>query len=297
MKYLISTFCLLTFIVKADAQQLQTSSFYDLQGMFQNPSTAGTQETNFIGVTYQTQWSAIPGSPETATIFGSWDLPKQKIGIGGYLYNDKTGPTSRTGLVLALAKHIVMNNGDKLSLGLENKIQQYKVDMSKLATFGSDPTISGSGNKLNYDAGFGISYTAKKFSFGASVSQLVQSQLDFYTGNLTRTEKGKLYRHYYFHGLYNIALDEMTTVTPNFVVTYLPNAPSDFQIGIRVDHKDHLWWGVGYRNKQSFMLSIGVNIHRKFMIGYAYDEFITPINEINGGGNGHEILLRYNFTK
>ena len=86
----------------ATAQQLQTSSMYDLQGIFHNPSTAGVGQS-MVGASYRTQWSNISGAPRTATVFGSFDMPDLKIGIGGYLYSDKTGPTSRTGLQLSFA--------------------------------------------------------------------------------------------------------------------------------------------------------------------------------------------------
>jgi hypothetical protein len=78
---------------QAGAQQLNTSSLYELQGLFHNPATAGTYAPGLVGAVYRTQWSSFTGAPRTATVFGSFDLPEQKIGVGGYLYSDKTGPT------------------------------------------------------------------------------------------------------------------------------------------------------------------------------------------------------------
>jgi type IX secretion system PorP/SprF family membrane protein len=244
----------------ATAQQLQTSSMYDLQGMIHNPSTAGVKGS-MVGASYRTQWNGFSGSPKTATVFGAIDLPDQKIGIGGYLYNDKTGPTTRTGVAISFAKHIPTNNGGKFSIGLEARGQQYAIDKAKLsATLGADPAIGASENKFVFDAGFGISYTGKKLQLGASVAQLVQSKLDFYSGNTTRSEQGRLYRHYYFHGSYQWNVDGATTITPNFLVIYLPNAPTEYQFGARVEHNERFWWGASYRLKQSWMLSAGVHV-------------------------------------
>ena len=282
----------------ATAQQLQTSSMYDLQGIFHNPSTAGVGQS-MVGASYRTQWSNISGAPRTATVFGSFDMPDLKIGIGGYLYSDKTGPTSRTGLQLAFAKHITMKNGGIFSLGIEAKGLQYSIDKAKLTeTLGADPAIGANGdNKFVFDAGFGISYTGKKLQLGASVSQLVQSKLSYYTGNLNRNEEGRLYRHYYFHGLYKWNVDGNTTVIPNFLVIYLPNAPTEYQFGARVEHNEKFWWGVGYRLKQSWMLSAGVHVTKKFTIGYSFDIYQTPISVYDAGANAHEILLRYTLSK
>lgn len=297
MKKYIVSLLLIGAIARVEAQQLQTSSLYDLQGVFHNPSTAGVKGS-VVGVSYRTQWNGFSGSPKTATAFGSFNVPSLKIGIGGYLYNDKTGPTSRTGVQLAFAKHIPMANEGKFSIGIEARGQQYSLDRAKLtATLGADPAIGTSENRFVFDAGFGISYTGKKLQLGASVSNLVQSKLDFYTGNLSPNESARLYRHYFFHGSYKWDVDESTTITPNFLVIYLPNAPTEFQGGVRVEHKELFFWGLSLRAKQSFMLSAGLHINKKFTVGYAFDIYQTPLSVFDKGANAHEMLLRYNLSK
>lgn len=297
MRHSILILFFLGTVTQISAQQLQTSSMYDLQGIYHNPSTAGVQGS-MVGVSYRTQWSGFSGAPKTATVFGSFDMPKHNIGIGGYIYNDKTGPTSRTGVQLAFAKHIPLDNGGRFSLGIEARGLQYSIDRAKLTeSLGADPAIGTSDNRFKFDAGFGISYTGKKLQVGVAASQLVQSKLDFYTGNLTRSEEGRLYRHYYFHGKYKWTVDDATTISPNFLVIYLPNAPTEYQFGARVEHNEKFWWGVGYRVKQSFLLSAGLNVNKKFTIGYAFDIYNTPVSVFDAGANAHEMLLRYNISK
>ncbi len=297
MKQLILILVFTGSVSAISAQQLQTSSFYDMQGVLHNPSMAGSNGS-MVGATYRSQWSGISGSPKTATVFGSFDMPKHDIGIGGYLYNDKTGPTSRTGVQVSFAKHIPTKNGGRFSLGIEARGLQYSLDRAKLSqTLGADPALGNSDNRFKFDAGFGISYTGKKLQLGASASQLIQSKLDFYTGNLTTGQEARLYRHYYFHGGYKWQADANTSITPNFLVIYLPNAPTEFQGGVRVEHNEIFWWGVAYRAKQSFILSAGVNPTKKFTIGYSFDIYNTPISVFDAGSNAHEILLRYNILK
>jgi type IX secretion system PorP/SprF family membrane protein len=269
-----------------------------MQGMLHNPSTAGAYQHGMIGATYRSQWSGLSGSPRTATVFGSLDLPKHNIGLGGYLYNDKTGPTSRTGIQLAFAKHIPLRNDARFSLGIEARGQQYSIDRAKLSpTLGSDPALGTTDNKFKFDAGFGISYTSKKFQIGVSVSQLIQSKLNYYNWNQTPAEEGRLYRHYYLHGLYNWKVDDLTVISPNFLFVYLPNAPLEFQGGVRVTHNEVFWWGVSLRARQSFMLSAGINVNKKFTIGYSFDIYKTPLSVFDEGANAHEVLLRYNIFK
>src|SRR5215204_6511586 len=84
--------------IGASAQQLATSSLYDMYGTLHNPSTAGANHYATVGGTFKKQWSDIPGAPQTGLLFGSTYLPKVKLGIGGYIYNDQTGPLTYNGL-------------------------------------------------------------------------------------------------------------------------------------------------------------------------------------------------------
>lgn len=296
-KYIIITLAL-GWMASASGQQLQTSAMYELQGILHNPSLAGTNKYDMVGASYRQQWSSFSGSPKTATIFGSFAFPKQEIGLSGYVYSDKTGPTSRTGLQLAMAKHINTGNGGKISFGIEARFMQFALDKNKLsASLGADPVLGAADNRFKFDAGAGISYTSDKIQLGASASQLVQSRLDIYSGNLTRSEESRLYRHYYFHGKYNWRTDGDAVIVPNFLVIYLPNAPTEVQVGARVEHKEIFWYGLAYRWKQSYILSAGVNINKKFTIGYSYDDYVTPLAIFTNGVKGHEVLLRYNFIK
>jgi type IX secretion system PorP/SprF family membrane protein len=283
--------------LEAGAQQLQPSSLYDMQGIIYNPSNAGTKGT-IAGVSYRSQWSGISGGPKTITAFGAIDIKSKHIGLGGYLYKDKTGPTQRTGIAFSFAKHIPMANGNRFSLGIEAKGQQYTIDRDKLnATLGADPALGDHDNRMMFDAGFGISYTADKLQLGASVSQLVQSKMDFYNGSGSRTEEGRLYRHYYFNGSYKFSADQNTTITPSGLITYLPNAPTEYQIDARVEHNEKFWWGLGYRVKQSFILNAGFHVNQKFTFGYAFDIYNTPLSIYEAGSNAHELLIRYKLSQ
>ncbi len=279
-------------------QQLMTSSLYDQHGNLHNPATAGSAKHAMIGASYRKTWDGISGAPQTTLIFGSTYLKNAKIGIGGYLYNDVTGPTRRTGGQMAYSYHIQMANDATFSLGLEARLQQFSLDKAKLsATLGNDPVLASAESRFKADAGFGIAYNGKKLQVGASVSQLIQSKLDFYSGNLTPTEEGRLYRHYYLHGSYKWDVDGNTKIIPNLLFIYLPNAPLEVQGGARVEHNDVFWWGLGLRARQSWMISAGVKIQKKFTIGYCFDIFNTPLSVYDRGANGHEILLRYDFLK
>jgi hypothetical protein len=121
--------------------------------------------------------------------------------------------------------------------------------------------------------------------------------LDFYTGSLSTTESARLYRHYYLHGSYAWQVDKNSKIIPNFLLIYLPNAPTEFQGGVRVEHKELFWWGLSLRARQSWMLSAGVKVQKKFTIGYCFDIYSTPLSVYDKGANAHELLLKYDFLK
>ncbi|NBR37495.1 MAG: type IX secretion system membrane protein PorP/SprF [Chitinophagales bacterium] len=298
MKRILSILLLSLTIHTVQAQQLMNSSLYDLQGNLHNPAVAGLQQQTVLGASYRSMWSGIEGSPVTALVFGSTYLQKAKIGIGGYLYSDVTGPTSRRGIQTSYAYHIPMQNGAQFSVGLEARFQQFAIDKAMLIdALGNDPVMGGAATRFKGDAGLGVAYTSAKWQLGASVSQLIQSKLDFYTGNLQRNEEARLYRHFYLHGSYQWQVDANTRIIPNFLVIYLPNAPTELQAGARVEHRELFWWGLSLRARQSWMLSTGIKLQKKMTIGYSFDIYSTPLSVFDQGPNAHELLLRYQLSK
>ena len=298
MKRILSMLLLSLTIHTVQAQQLMNSSLYDLQGNLHNPAVAGLQQQTVLGASYRSMWSGIEGSPVTALVFGSTYLQKAKIGIGGYLYSDVTGPTSRRGIQTSYAYHIPMQNGAHFSVGLEARFQQFAIDKAMLIdALGTDPVMGGAATRIKGDAGLGVVYTSAKWQLGASVSQLIQSKLDFYTGNLQRNEEARLYRHFYLHGSYQWQVDANTRIIPNFLVIYLPNAPTELQAGARVEHRELFWWGLSLRARQSWMLSTGIKLQKKMTIGYSFDIYSSPLSVFDQGPNAHELLLRYQLSK
>ena len=191
------------------------------------------------------------------------------------------------------------SNDASFSIGLEARFQQFSIDKAKLQnSLGpNDPVLAGADSRFKGDAGFGLAYTNKKFQAGVSVSQLIQTKLNFYTGNLSPTEEGRLYRHYYLHSNYSWDVDDITVITPHFLLIYLPNAPAEVQGGFRVEHSKLFWYGLTWRAKQAWLISAGVHIKERFNIGYSFDIYTSPLSIYDKGSNGHEIMLRYDFIK
>lgn len=297
-KFLSILLCFTAFPVLY-GQQLTSSSFHELYGVLHNPATTGGSRVASVGGDFRTLWAGMPGGPKTAFVFGNTYLQDAKVGLGGYLYSDITGPTKRQGLQLSYAYFIPLSDQTKFSIGLEARGQQFSFDQTKLAqSLGSyDPAIAGSGPHFKGDAGVGLALTNEKWQVGASASQIVQSKLHVYEGSGNPTEEARLYRHYYLHGTYSFPIDEATKFTSHALVIYLPNAPVEVQGGGRMEHQGLLWYGLAWRYRQSWMISAGIRIAKNLNLGYSFDLYTSPLSIYDKGSTGHEVMLRYDFIK
>ena len=293
---LFLSFCCSTYF--GYSQQLHFMSQYLQHNSMLNPGAAGIANQNMIGVAYRSQWSSFPGNPRTYMVYGDANLEKYKAGLGGYVYRDETGPTSRTGLQLAFSKHIISKDEkQRLGLGIELRGLQYALDKGKVLTaLGNDPALGGASSKFAIDAGAGIYYTDGKLSVGAAVSQLIQSKLEL--ANVPNSKlSGKLYRHYNFNANYKIQTGDDIFLIPNALVRVVQNAPTEFEAGMKLDYQDRIWFAFIYKLNQLYSIQTGLKIADKVNISYSYDAYNTPISVYDGGSGAHELGVRFDIGK
>lgn len=298
MKKIFFQVIIITLACNLHAQQLHFTSQYLADNYLYNPAAAGMAGTSSIGATYRSMWSGIDGGPKTTMLYGDLALPKLKAGLAGYIYNDVTGPTRRTGVNFAYSYHIISQDGKSmLGLGLELRALQFYYDMNKLAQYiPNDPILAGTSNKITLDGGAGIYWKADKYSIGASVSQIVQSKLKL--AEIPNSREGsKLFRHFYFTAHYDFNTGENILITPNVLIGVVPHAPTEYTFGTILNYQDKLFWGVGWRVNQSWVLQGGYTFNRRLQIGYAHDIYQTPLSVFSNGGGADEVMLKYNFIK
>jgi type IX secretion system PorP/SprF family membrane protein len=293
--------CIITTIAMAficHAQQIHFTSQYIADNFLYNPAAAGMASHGSIGATYRSMWSGIDGGPQTTMLYGDIPLKKLKAGIAGYIYNDVTGPTRRTGVDFAYSYHIVSKNEKNVfGLGLELQALQFYYDMNKLAQYiPNDPLLGGVSTKTLLDAGAGIYYRTDKLHLGASVKQLIQSKLNLATVP-NSNESSKLVRHVYVQAAYDFNTGDDIILTPNAIFKYVPHAPAEFNFGTIVNYKDILYWGLNWTVNQSWVIQGGFTLGKKLSFGYAHDIYTTPLSVFDGGGGADEVMLKYNFAK
>ena len=298
MRKFVLVVLLFSLVYVSEGQQLHFMSQYLQHNSMLNAGAAGIANQDMVGVSYRSQWSAFPGNPRTYMVYGDVNMEKYKAGLGGYVYRDETGPTSRTGVQLAFSKHIISRDEkQKLGLGIELRGLQYALDKGKvLNALGNDPALGGASSKFGIDAGAGIYYTDGKLSAGAAVSQLIQSKLQLADVPNAKIS-GKLYRHYNFLANYKIQTGDDIFLIPNALARVIEHSPTEFEAGMKLDYQDKIWFAFIYRVHQLYSIQTGLKIADKLNISYSYDAYSSPISVYDGGSGAHEIGLRFDIGK
>lgn len=297
-KSLLILICLSISALGLSAQQLPQFTQYMLNDFITNPAAAGSNDHGEAKLMYRKQWAGGFDGDEPTTIVASvhTDLAQYpRVGIGATIFNDVTGPSKRTGALLAYSYHIPLDAGATFSIGLAGQFAQHSLDWMQLTTTDpNDPSIEGnSDSKFGGDANFGAYVYDKEYFLGFTVAQLLESQFNFGPspafGNLSNA------RHFYVMGGYTYEVNEQIDVEPSVLIKYLPSIPIQFDLNARLIYEDRYWAGLNYRTYDAFGILAGLTFNDDFHVGYSYDLTTSELKSVSGGS--HEILLGYDFGK
>ena len=286
----------LLIIHSAFTQQIFRVSQYMQHNYLFNPAAAGAKADPSVGVTYKKMWSGIEGGPQTILMYGDKYFSKQKVGVGVVVYNDVTGPTARSGAEANFSYSIPFNDNRRLMFGLGGVVSQERIDKAEIEKYvPGDPILAGPGSVVTGDASAGVYYKSSTINIGFSAKQLIQSKIDLI--KTATALESRHYRHYYLMGSYTWQTDEDNQIIPNFLVKLTAHAPADIEAGCRIEHKKLIWAGFNFHYNQDFSAFAGFCVDKKLSIGYAYDQYKTPLSIFDAGGGSHEVSLMYTFKK
>jgi type IX secretion system PorP/SprF family membrane protein len=130
------------FIIESNsiyAQQIVDFSMFRENQFLFNPAMAGSEQASVAQVNVRKQFTNINSSPFSANVSFHTEMKKKNIGLGGYLFNDFTGPTSYTGINFSFAYRIVfseyrsgVSEYKALSFGLSSSLVQHRLNGSKI---------------------------------------------------------------------------------------------------------------------------------------------------------------------
>jgi type IX secretion system PorP/SprF family membrane protein len=284
----------LTWTVCMYGQQTPIYTQYMFNPFIYNPAVAGVDPYYQIRSNHRFQWIGIKDPPVTNTLSFQGPHSSMPMGFGGYLYNDVTGPTSKTGLTGSYAYNIGLTESMRLSMGISLGIIQFRVDGTQIQFKEAEPTLAiVDGVQSSYvpDANFGAYLYSENYFAGFSTSQLINTKL-----KLTNDENGlnKLRSHFYFIGGYKYEINTNFKIEPSLMVKGTAPAQLQADVTARVIYQERGWLGVSYRSQDAVSCLLGYIHEERIYIGYSYDFTVTSLKKYNSGS--HEIMIGYRFN-
>jgi len=310
------TYCLAlvlaTIVVKPlHAQQLPLFSQYLFNGFLTNPAYAGLNCYSTVNLTAREQWVGLENAPTTHIVSFQTRILKQsfirksaaarrklmrtntsgRVGVGGYIYNDRVGLINRTGASATYAYHIKMDKGTNFSLAISGSMYQFSIDRSKIITdFKTDDPLLNS-TALNMwipDFSVGLVYSTPTYYGGISANQLLQAYLKL-GGKIDNTYR--LYRQYNITGGYRFEIDRDLAIEPSVLVKVTNQLVAQADISTRVYYNEY-WGGLSYRTSGAAIIMFGVQVN-KLLFGYAFDYNFNSLQRQTYGS--HEFMVAFKF--
>lgn len=290
------------------AQQLAQYSQYMNNNYILNPAVAGTEDFIDLKFSYRAQWAGLEGAPRTYyasanSSLGSLRSQSKRTkhdwsrgfhAVGGIVYSDVTGPTSRTGIYGSYTYNLALSRNLRLAMGVSAGMQQFAVDGSQLQ-FYSGYVATNQASRVP-DATVGLWLYSPTFYVGASSAQLLGNQLDLaYSPVNQLVYSNKLERHYFATAGVRLPLSEDFAVVPSVLVKYMAPAPTSVDLNLKLKYRDLLWAGASWRATDSFIGMVGVNFGDFGSLSYSYDASTSQIASYQSGS--HEVLLGLKLKK
>lgn len=276
-----------------EAQQSPHFTQYMFNDFVINPAVAGTKDYYQIRSNHRFQWIGLSDPPLTNTLSIYGPHAKLPMGFGGYIYNDVTGPTSRTGITGSYAYNIEIDQDIRISGGLSLGLMQFKLDGAQLTIkdvndLAIQPVVY---NSYVPDASIGFYAYADEWYAGFSVSQLLNNKLTLFE---EKSGLNKLKSHFYLTGGYKYEINRDLVAEPSIIIKGTAPGIYTFDLTARVLYQDMVWGGLSYRFSDAVSILLGYIYDEKFYFGYAYDIGINELRSYNSGS--HEIMIGYRFN-
>ncbi len=305
-------------VVVGNSQQLPLYSQYMMNKFLLNPAIAGSDGYTTINLTAREQWVGFNNNaPKTHAISAQTRVLKTshiskstsvqrkvrrpsksgRIGIGGYIFDDKNGIINRTGFQLTYAYHIDLSKNiqgsRRLSFGISANAFQFKLNEKGILPYDIDDELLMNYDRVMFvpDANFGIYYNTKNYYAGFSAQNLFKSALQL--GNEGESNYHML-RHYYIMGGYTFELPSTDfSIRPSVLIKSSEDLRSfQVELSMQVFYQNNYWGGISFRSSDALIIMAGLKVER-YYFGYAFDYALSDIRKHSFGS--HEFMAAVKF--
>jgi type IX secretion system PorP/SprF family membrane protein len=288
----IILFLLIALTAALRGQQLPHYTQYMFNDFIINPAVAGVHNYYQIRTNHRFQWVGLVDPPMTNSISFYGPHAKLDMGYGGAIYNDVTGPTSRTGITGSYAYNIAVTGDIRLSMGISASIMQYRVDGTQLDPKDVSDISILEAVSTSYlpDAGLGLYLYGEQFYVGLSAAQLLNNSIKIFDN---KNGLNRLKTHINLIGAYRFQLDEGWILEPSVMIKGTAPKELNADVTARVEWNKMLWAAISFRYNESVGVLLGYSYDETLFFGYAYDIGISTLRKYNTGT--HEIMIGYRF--
>ena len=284
------------------AQQLPQITQYMNNNYAVNPAVAGMYDYYQVNTTIRNQWVGVNDAPRTSVI-SIYGKHSDHVGLGGTVYNDVTGPTSRSGGSASYTYAFSITSKMKLSLALQGGFTQFKIIKDNISVEDQQDPLMLGGDVVRTlpDATFGLNLSGDKWYIGAAIPQLLSSELRLMADDFSRiydttSQNGKLASHIYVLGSYTYDINPAVSIEPSFFLKSVSGAKTQIDIGLKSEYKELFWLGMSYKMNNDFSsiaALLGFNINDRYNIGYSYGMPSSATSNYYSGS--HEFMLGIKF--
>ena len=257
-----------------------------------NPAYSGSKGSlDMLGL-YRKQWSGIEGAPSTAAFSVHAPFTGGRNALGVIFTADEIGKVNTNAVDLMYAYHINVTEKSKLSIGLQGRIEQAKLQWTKADPLDVVDFSIPNANESSFAPNFGLGayYYAEKYFVGLSVPRLLKNALFLDQSEGVEKENSLTY---YLNAGTMVRLSHKVQLMPSFLVTYNSHAPVDLDINANFLLMDKFIAGLSYRLADSIDGLIGFQFSNGMRIGMAMDFTTSELQKFTNGS--FEIMLGYTF--
>ena len=270
-------------------------SQYLQNGLVVNPAYSGARGALSSFVSYRTQWSGIPGTPNLQTVSLHTPFKNERDAVGILAQFMQYGFTKNTSLYGNYA-HIVRFAQGKLHLGMKAGVDILNNNFSGIQTVKPDPVFTSDEEPYVFpNFGAGAYYYTERMFAGLSVPQFLSYRKQ--SANSAQAYHSFSDYDFVFTGGGILNLNDIIRFKPSFLLQYSLSKSEkvkQFDISGNFILADIIWAGVSWRTNEKALVGITqIQINQQLMIGFSYDCSLRFINNINHGSM--EFCLRYEF--
>ncbi|WP_109434844.1 MULTISPECIES: PorP/SprF family type IX secretion system membrane protein [Aquimarina] len=277
-------------------QQTPVFANYDYNTVIINPAHAGFYPDADVTITNRGYLNQIDGSPRNIGLTFNSPLGSENVGLGAGVYSDQVGVTTATSLFGAYSYKLFFDhnynrarwwsyNPNVLSFGITGGVMIYDENLLELG-IQNDPNFANNINTIIPTLGIGILYNRERIYVGVSAPNLLGD-------SLSSEDNVNIESPYYAYAGYRFFATrfEEVMINPSVLIKYVSGAPTQADFNTKVNYKNKIEVGAGYRTNSSMNFLAGFYVSNHLRVLYNYNQTLksTPIN------NTHGIVLSYRF--